>query len=257
MTKEDAASIVAAARSTQKITVSEITQHLFDHFIELHGDHDGSDDPAIVGGLAFFHGRPVTVVATNRGENVKDRMATHFGCPTPGGYRKALRLAKQAAKFGRPVIFFVDTPGAYPGQSAEENGQGAAIANNILQIMQLPTPIITVIYGEGGSGGALALACGDQVWMMEKSTYSILSPEGFASILWKDSSRADEAAALMQLTPQDLLKKQIIEGIIDEPDDHSAVLQNIDKTLVPQLKQLSSQTPDELLAARQQRFRKF
>lgn len=257
MTKEDAATIVAAARSTQKITVSEITQHLFDHFIELHGDHEGSDDPAIVGGLAFYHQQPVTVIATDRGENVKERMATHFGCPTPGGYRKALRLAKQAAKFNRPVFFFVDTPGAYPGQSAEENGQGAAIADNLLQISQLPIPIITVIYGEGGSGGALALACGDQVWMMEKSTYSILSPEGFASILWKDSSRADEAAGLMQLTPQELLKKQVIEGIIDEPDDHAAVLHNIDQTLAPQLKRLSSMTADELLAARQQRFRKF
>lgn len=257
MTKEDAGAIVAAARSTQKITMAEITQHLFDHFIELHGDHAGSDDPAIVGGLAFFHQRPVTVIGTDRGADVKDRLATHFGCPTPGGYRKALRLAKQAAKFQRPVIFFVDTPGAYPGQRAEENGQGAAIAANLLQIAQLPTPIITVIYGEGGSGGALALACGDQVWMMAKSTYSILSPEGFASILWKDSRRADEAAELMQLTPKQLLKQRVIEGIIDEPDDHRAVLAAIDAVLQPQLDKLCSQTPAELLAARRQRYRKF
>lgn len=254
---KDAAAIVAAARGDQKITTKELIQQLFPDFIELHGDRLGTDDPAIIGGLASFNAQPVTVIATDRGRTVEERMATHFGCPTPGGYRKALRLAKQAAKFRRPVLFFVNTPGAYPGKSAEENGQGAAIADNILQIGQLPTPIITVIFGEGGSGGALALACGDAVWMLENSTYSILSPEGFASILWKDSSRAAEAATIMQLTPTDLLKKQIIEGIIDEPSDHQQVINNIGAVLKSELLRLEKYSTQELLSKRHERYRKF
>lgn len=257
MANKNAAAIVAAARSDHKITTKELIQQLFPTFIELHGDHLGTDDPAIIGGLASFNGQPVTVIATDRGKTVEERMATHFGCPTPGGYRKALRLAKQAAKFHRPVLFFVNTPGAYPGKSAEEEGQGAAIADNLLQISQLPTPIITVIFGEGGSGGALALACGDAVWMLENSTYSILSPEGFASILWKDSSRAGEAAEIMQLTPENLLKKQVIEGVIAEPGDHQQVVNNISVVLKRELTRLSQYSPDELLAKRHQRYRKF
>lgn len=257
MENKNAAAVVAAARSDQKITTKELIQHLFPNFIELHGDRLGTDDPAIVGGLAQFNGQAVTVIATDRGKTVEERMATHFGCPTPGGYRKALRLAKQAAKFHRPVVFLVNTPGAYPGRSAEENGQGAAIASNLLQLGQLATPIITIIFGEGGSGGALALACGDSVWMLENSTYSILSPEGFASILWKDSSRAGEAAAMMQLTPADLLKKKVIEGIISEPDDHQRVIDNIASVLKREIVRLELFSPNELIIKRHERYRKF
>lgn len=257
MTAKKAAAIVSAARSDSKIITKELIQHLFPNFIQLHGDRLGTDDPAIIGGLATFNDEPVTVIATDRGRSIEERMATHFGCPTPGGYRKALRLAKQAAKFHRPVLFFVNTPGAYPGKSAEEEGQGAAIADNLLQISQLPIPIITVIFGEGGSGGALGLACGDSVWMLENSTYSILSPEGFASILWKDSSRADEAADLMQLTPESLLKKEIIEGIIAEPEDHQQVTANIAAVLKRELLRLEQFSPEELMENRHQRYRKF
>ena len=257
ITKNNAAAVVAAARSKQKITTKELITQLFPNFIQLHGDRCGGDDPAIIGGLATFAHQPVTVIATDRGTAIEERVATHFGCPTPSGYRKALRLAKQAAKFHRPVLFFVNTPGAYPGQSAEEDGQGAAIADNLLQISQLPTPIITVIFGEGGSGGALALACGDEVWMLENSTYSILSPEGFASILWKDSSRSDEAAEIMQLTPSDLLRKRVIEGIIPEPADHQQVTAEIRDVLSKRLKKLNEFSGAELLQRRQKRYRKF
>lgn len=257
MASRTAAEIVAAARSDQKITTDELIKQLFPNFIELHGDRSGSDDPAIIGGLATLNGLPITVIATDRGTTVDERVATHFGCPTPGGYQKALRLAKQAAKFQRPVLFFVNTPGAYPGQSAEENGQGFAIADNLLQISQLATPIITVIFGEGGSGGALALACGDEVWMLENSTYSILSPEGFASILWKDSGRASEAAEIMQLTPTDLMKKKVIDGVIPEPSDHKEVIDNIGTVLQRELAKLRKYSAEELVQERHKRYRKF
>ncbi|HJA72808.1 MAG TPA: acetyl-CoA carboxylase carboxyl transferase subunit alpha [Candidatus Limosilactobacillus faecipullorum] len=255
--KLTAAEIVAAARSDNKISGHELINGLITDFFEQHGDRLGGDDPAIIGGMGYFHSRPVTVIATHRGTTPEEKMATHFGCPSPSGYRKALRLMKQAAHFHRPIICFVNTPGAYPGQTAEENGQGAAIAQNLLTISQLPVPMITVILGEGGSGGALALSAGDEVWMLERSTYSILSPEGFASILWKDSRRADEAAELMQLTPQALLKQKIIEGIIEEPDDHQAVISKVDLILDKQLKQLETLTPAELIARRRERYRKF
>lgn len=253
----DAAQVVAAARDPHKVTGKEIIRSLVKDFIELHGDRLNSDDPAIIGGIGLFHDQPVTVITTDKGISMEERSAKHFGCPTPGGYRKALRLMKSAAKFHRPVITFVDTPGAYPGQSAEENGQGAAIAQNLLTISQLPTPVITVILGEGGSGGALALACGDQVWMLTNSTYSILSPEGFAAILWKNQQRVDEAAALMQLTPQDLYRKQVIEGIIDEPADHAQVIANIDRVLWPAVQQLQKMPTTTLLQRRHERYRKF
>lgn len=257
MTEQKAAAVVTRARSDQKITGAEILQQLFSHFFELHGDRLGTDDPAIIGGLALFHDRPVTAIAIDRGRTAQERLAKHFGCPMPGGYRKALRLARQAAKFHRPLLFFVNTAGAYPSQAAEEQGQGAAIARDLLTISQLPVPIITVIYGEGGSGGALALACGDQVWMLENSTYSILSPEGFASILWKDSSRAGEAAEIMRMTPQALLEQGAIEGIIPEPANHQAVCQQMDMVLERELTRLAKLSPAELLERRQKRYRKF
>lgn len=197
------------------------------------------------------------VITTSRGHSIDERMRKNFGQPEPSGYRKVLRLVKLAAKFKRPVFLFVDTAGTYPGKSAEENGQGQAIAQNLLQIGQAKTPIITVMYGEGGSGGALALACDDEVWMMENSIYSVLSPEGFASILWKDAAKKEEAAEVMQLTPEDLLERQVIEGIIDEPEDHHEVCCNIDQILQKELAKLEQLNADELLARRYERFRKF
>lgn len=249
--------IVKAARSENHITGHEIRQKLFSDFFELHGDGVSGDDPAIVGGIATFHGQPVTVITTSRGHSLDERLAKHFGQPTPAGYRKAIRLVEQAEKFRRPVLFFVDTAGAYPGKEAEKNGQGQMIAQNLLKIGQAKTPIITIMYGEGGSGGALALACGDQVWMMEHSIYSVLSPEGFASILFKDASKVDEAAEVMKLTPQDLLKMDVVEGIIDEPDDHEQVLANIDAVLTKEIKNLEQLDDAELLNKRYERFRKF
>lgn len=256
MTKT-AMEIVRAARDENHISGHEIRERLFPDFFELHGDRLSDDDPAIVGGLAIFHGQPVTVITTSRGHSLKERMAKHFGQPEPSGYRKACRLVENAAKFHRPVFLFVDTAGAYPGKSAEENGQGEAIAQNLLRIGQAKTPIITVMYGEGGSGGALALSCGDEVWMMEHSMYSVLSPEGFASILWKDVKKAPEAAEVMKLTPKDLLKFKVIEGIIAEPEDHQIVCQKIEQVLVSELKKLQRLSDDELLNRRYQRYRKF
>lgn len=252
------AQVVAAARSQAKITTPELIEHLFDDFFELHGDRQGSDDPAIVGGLARFCGRPVTVVATDKGKTPKQRVAKHFGSPEPAGYRKLLRLAKQAEKFGRPVVTFVNTAGAYPGRSAEEQGQGEALARCLLELGQLKVPLITFIFGEGGSGGALAMACGDRVYMLEDSMYSVLSPEGFASILWKDSQRADEAAEVMQLTPEALLEHGAIEGVIAEAEnDHLATVAAIKAVLKRDLELLVKKDPTELLAERYERFRKF
>lgn len=252
------AQIVAAARSQAKITTTELIKYLFDDFFELHGDRQGADDPAIVGGLARFCGRPITVVATDKGKTPKQRVAKHFGSPEPAGYRKLLRLAKQAQKFGRPLVTFVNTAGAYPGRSAEEQGQGEAIARCLLELGQLKVPMITFIFGEGGSGGALAMACGDRVYMLEDSMYSVLSPEGFASILWKDSQRADEAAKVMQLTPNALLEHGAIEGVIaEDAKDHLTTVEAIKTVLKRDLEILTQKAPTELLAERYERFRKF
>lgn len=257
MAKLSAMEIVQRARNDNKITGLEIIHQLMPDFMELHGDRMGSDDPAIVGGIATFNGQPVTVITTDRGQTTAEKVAKHFGSPMPGGYRKALRLIKQAGKFNRPVICLVNTAGAFPSQEAEEQGQGAAIAQNIYQISQIPVPIITIIYGEGGSGGALALACGDEVWMLEHSTYSVLSPEGFASILWKDSSKAAEAAEVMQMTPEALLKQDIIEGIISEDKDHQATCRQVEQVLTTELAKLQELSAAELLKKRQARYRKF
>ncbi len=243
-----ASEIVKRARSNNKITGMEIIQNVFPDFVELHGDRAGGDDPAIVGGIAAFHQQAVTVITTDRGKTTEEKIIKHFGSPMPSGYRKALRLIKQAAKFKRPVLCFVNTAGAFPSKEAEENGQG---------ISQLAIPIITIIYGEGGSGGALALACGDEVWMLENSTYSILSPEGFASIMWKDSSKADKAAELMQMVPQALLRQGIIEGIIPESEEHRKICKNIEQVLLKRLNKLQELSPNQLLANRKKRYRKF
>lgn len=252
-----AGEIVAAARDGQKVTGQELLAEIFPDFMEMHGDRLNDDDPSIVGGLAHFNGRAVTVLVIDKGTSAKDRIAKHFGSPAPAAYRKSLRLIKQAEKFGRPVLAFVNTAGAYPAASAEEQGQGEAIARNLLEITGVKVPLLTVIYGEGGSGGALALACGDEVWMSENSMYSVLSPEGFASILWKDASKSDEAAEVMQLTPEALLRANIIEGIIPEPNAHKRFCKNIIQILRPELEKLEKLSPDELVAQRKARFRKF
>ncbi|MCL1935303.1 MAG: acetyl-CoA carboxylase carboxyltransferase subunit alpha [Defluviitaleaceae bacterium] len=190
---------------------------LFNNFVEFCGDRYFADDKAITGGIANFKGIPVTILAQTKGKTLEDNLSRNFGMPNPEGYRKTLRLAKQAEKFGRPIITFIDTPGAYPGMGAEERGQAEAIARNLMEFMELEVPIIAIVIGEGGSGGALALTVSDHIIMLENSIYSILSPEGFASILWKDAAKASEAAALMKLTAQDLYNFKIIDTIIKEP----------------------------------------
>lgn len=252
-----AVEVVQAARHKDKITTDQLIYALFPDFFELHGDRRYADDLAIVGGVATFDGEPVTVIATDKGTTPKEKLARHFGCPTPAGYHKALRLMKQAEKFNRPIIIFVNTPGAYPGQEAEEKGQAAALATELLELSQLSVPIITFIYGEGGSGGALALACGDLVYMFEHSIYSILSPEGFATILWKDVKRVAEAAELMKLTPTDLKEQGVIDGIIAEPQDFSQVVNNVREVITRELPCLKQQSKSELLTERKNRFRKF
>ncbi|MFC6169052.1 carboxyltransferase subunit alpha [Loigolactobacillus jiayinensis] len=254
--KKSAEQVVLAARSVNKVTPFALAQLIFTDFIELHGDRALGDDPAICGGLAKLGEQPVTVITTVKGQQLDEKIATHFGSPEPAGYRKALRLMQQAAKFKRPIINLVDTPGAYPGKAAEEHGQGTAIATTIMTASQLPVPMITLITGEGGSGGALALASADQVWMLENSIYAILSPEGFATILWKDSARASEAAELMQLTPDKLLAQGIIEAIIPETAPQRLV-KTVRKKLQREISVLQQLTPDALLQQRQQRFRHF
>lgn len=252
-----AAAVVKAARAEQKVTAPELIKGLFKEFHELHGDRSGADDPAIIGGIGFLNDVAVTVIAIDKGKTPAERIAKHFGGPTPNGYRKALRLMKQAEKFGRPVITLINTAGAYPGPTAEEGGQGQAIAQNLLAMSDLKVPVIALIFGEGGSGGALALAVANKVYMLENSMYTVLSPEGFATILWKDSSRAAEAAEVMQVTPQALLQQGVIEGIVAEPNSHRKVIKNIKRVLVEELASLQRLTPHELVARRHARFRKF
>ncbi|MBR2763324.1 MAG: acetyl-CoA carboxylase carboxyl transferase subunit alpha, partial [Lactococcus sp.] len=196
---DSANKIVQLARSQDRLTTLDYATQIFDDFIEFHGDRNFRDDGAILGGIASLAGRPVTIVGIQKGKGLQDNLDRNFGQPHPEGYRKALRLMKQAEKFGRPIITFINTAGAFPGSGAEERGQGEAIARNLLEMSDLRVPIIAIINGEGGSGGALALAVADRVWMLENAMYSILSPEGFATILWKDSSRAPEAAELLKI----------------------------------------------------------
>lgn len=207
---------VKIARGNERPTSIDFIAHIFDRFLELHGDRLCRDDGAIVGGIATIHGIPVTVIGQQKGRNIKQNMKRNFGMPYPEGYRKALRLMKQAEKFNRPIICFVDTPGAFCGIEAEMRGQGEAIAKNLFEMSALKVPILSIVIGEGGSGGALALAVANEVWMLENSTYSILSPEGFATILWKDSKRADEAAGIMKITATDLYHMKIVDQVIME-----------------------------------------
>ena len=225
---------VQLARLAERSTSLDFIYGIFDKFIEFHGDRSYRDDPSIVGGIALFNGLPVTVIGQQKGLNTKENIQRNFGMPHPEGYRKALRLMKQAEKFNRPIISFIDTPGAYCGIEAEERGQGEAIARNLMEMANISVPILTIIIGEGGSGGALGMAVSDEVWMLENAIYSILSPEGFASILWKDSSRAKEAADVMKITSDDLKKLQVVEKIISEP---SGGIQNDIDSVIPVIKE--------------------
>lgn len=250
------------ARMLERPTALAYISRIFDDFMEFHGDRCFGDDPSVVGGIARLNGRPVTIIAQQKGENTKDNLKRNFGMTHPEGYRKALRLMKQAEKFRRPIICFVDTPGAYPGMGAEERGQGEAIARNLMEMMSIKVPIISIVIGEGGSGGALALAIANEVWMLEHSIYSILSPEGFASILWKDGSRAKEAAEIMKITSKDLLELRIIERILEEPKggahtDVDKMSDTIKKTLVAALHDLCLKDNEELCRLRYERFRRI
>ena len=217
MAEKTAAERVALARHPQRPNITDYIDGLFTDFFEQRGDRACREDPAILGGIALFHGRPVTVIGTRKGKTLEENLRCNFGMPGPEGYRKALRLMKQAEKFRRPIFTFIDTAGAYPGLEAEEHGQGEAIARNLFEMSRLTVPVIAVVTGEGNSGGALALAVADRVLMLENAVYSVLSPEGFASILWKDASRSGEACTMMKLTAQDLYADGIVEEIIPEP----------------------------------------
>ena len=254
----DVARILKEARDQGRLTALDFAQGIFDDFIELHGDRNFRDDGAIIGGIGRLNGQAVTVVGIQKGRNLQDNLNRNFGQPHPEGYRKALRLMKQAEKFGRPVVTFVNTAGAYPGVGAEERGQGEAIARNLMEMSDLKVPIIAIIIGEGGSGGALALAVADKVWMLENTIYSILSPEGFATILWKDGSRSEEAAELMKITSGELLNMGIVDKVIPERGYFtSEIIEAIKTAIVDELAELSQLSTEDLLEARYQRFRRY
>ena len=248
--------IVKLARDSMRPTGLDYIRNIFENFIELHGDRRFADDPAIVGGIATLQGAPVTVIAIEKGHTAKERSQRNFGAPNPEGYRKALRLMKQAEKFGRPVVCFIDTSGAYCGIGAEERGQGQAIAENLMEMTTLCVPVISVLIGEGGSGGALALAVADRVWMLDNAVYSVISPEGCASILWKDAKKAEEAAASLKLTAADAKALGVIERILSEKDmGEKPFYDRIRQDLVQELQELSKD-PD-LITKRYDRFRRM
>lgn len=260
--EKDAWERVTISRKNDRPVGQDYIRTLFSDFLEFHGDRCYGDDPAIIGGIARFAGIPVTVIAQVKGKSTKENVAHHFGMPSPEGYRKALRLMKQAEKFKRPILLFVDTPGAFCGIEAEERGQGEAIARNLFAMSSMKVPILSVVIGEGGSGGALALAVADEVWMLENAIYSVLSPEGFASILWKDSKRASEAAAVMKLTAADLKKLGVIEAVIAEPEVYTeetmqSVVFVLQKKITEFLDTHCNFSPEELAAQRYERFRKM
>lgn len=258
----NATEIVAQARKIDRLNMTDITTLLVDDFIELHGDRLYKDDEAIIGGIGRLDGRPVTVIGNQKGSSIEESMRRNFGSPHPEGYRKTLRLMKQAEKFNRPVINFINTSGAYCGVEAEERGQGEAIAKNLYEMSSLNVPVLSIILGEGGSGGALALALADEVWMMEYSIYSILSPEGFASILWKDSKRAAEAADLMKLTSFDLNQLGIVEKVISEKTgdqwiEKEDLIKELKSNILTKLNSLDALPKETLLDNRYKRFRIF
>ncbi|MCB4985691.1 acetyl-CoA carboxylase carboxyl transferase subunit alpha [Streptococcus mutans] len=254
----DVSRILKEARSQSRLTTLDYAEQIFDDFMELHGDRHFADDGAIVGGIGLLDGQAVTVIGVQKGKNLQDNLNRNFGQPNPEGYRKALRLMKQAEKFKRPVVTFINTAGAYPGIGAEERGQGEAIARNLLEMSDLKVPIIAIIIGEGGSGGALALAVADKVWMLEHTMYAVLSPEGFASILWKDGSRSIEAAELMKITAGELLKMEVVDKVIPEHGYFSSeIIQMLKTNLIEELKNLDQYPLSDLLEKRYQRFRKY
>jgi acetyl-CoA carboxylase carboxyl transferase subunit alpha len=254
---------VQIARDSERPKALDYIQSIFSDFIELHGDRNFGDDKAIIGGIASLGGISFTVIGEQKGKNVKENMERNFGMPNPEGYRKALRLMKQAEKFKRPIITFIDTPGAYPGMGAEERGQGEAIARNIMEMSALRVPVICVIIGEGSSGGALAIGVGDRVVMLENSVYSILSPEGFASILYKDSSKAKEAAENMKITAKELKKLGIVDEIIKEPktgihaegEEWEILVKTLQDYFLKTVKELIHFDSEELVEKRYQKFR--
>ena len=253
---------VKAVRQVERPSASDYISHIFDFFVESHGDRAFRDDKAMIGGLAFLDGQPVTIIADEKGKDFKECQERNFGMPMPEGYRKALRLMKQAEKFNRPVISFVNTSGAFCGIEAEERGQGEAIARNLMEMSSLKVPVLCLMIGEGGSGGALATAVGNEVWMMENATYSILSPEGFASILWKDANRAKEASEVMNITAQDLKRLGVIEEIIPEfgGADHKtteAIAGYMKEHIKDFLRKYDGMSGEQIAEERYQRFRKF
>ncbi len=254
--------IVQLARHPQRPYTLDYIQALVEDFIELHGDRRFADDPAIVAGLGFYKGRTVAFIGHQKGRTTRERIARNFGQPNPEGYRKALRIMKLAEKFHFPVVTFIDTPGAYPGIGAEERGQAEAIATNLREIAKLKVPIVNIVIGEGGSGGALAIGVGDIMFMLEYSFYSVISPEGCAAILWKDQSAVDKAAENLKLTARDLLALGIIDKIIPEPPggahiDPEQTFRQVDRHLAPALKKLEEMPIEELLLARHRKFRKM
>ncbi|HXV62329.1 MAG TPA: acetyl-CoA carboxylase carboxyltransferase subunit alpha [Vicinamibacteria bacterium] len=253
---------VQVARHPQRPYTLDFIAQLFTDFVELHGDRRFADDPAIVAGMAWFHGRPVVVVGHQKGRDTKQKIYRNFGMPRPEGYRKALRAMKLAEKFARPIFCFVDTPGAYPGIDAEERGQAEAIAYNIREMARLAVPVIVTVAGEGGSGGALAIAIGDEILMLQHAIYSVISPEGCAAILWKDATRAEEAAEGLKLTSQDLLALGLVDRIVPEPigGAHTAHLQTaqiLNKHLVEALEKIERIDSEDMLEARYQKFRRM
>ena len=254
---------LCAARDQNRPTAIEYIRRMFgESFLELHGDRRYGDDKAVLAGIASLNGMPLTVIALEKGRNVKERVARNFGSAHPEGYRKALRLMKQAEKFGRPIITFIDTPGAYPGKDAEERGQGEAIARNLMEMSGLTVPVIAVVTGEGSSGGALALGVANHILMLENAVYSVLSPEGFASILWKDSSRSGEACEMMKLTAQDLYRGGIVEEVIPEPVGgaqrcHAALFERMDAALRAHLKELCRMSDRQLADQRYKKYRQI
>lgn len=250
------------ARHAQRPYVLDFVPRMFDGFSEIHGDRAFADDPALVCGMAKFHGHPVMVIGHQKGHDTKQRVARNFGQAKPEGYRKALRAMELAAKFDRPILVFIDTPGAYPGMDAEERGQAEAIARNLREMVRLPVPILVTITGEGGSGGALAVAVGDRILMLEHSVYSVISPEGCASITWRDASKAEIAAEALKITPTDLLEFELIDEIVPEPEggahnDHDAAAKLLDVALSRALADVSKLSPKELLEQRYQKFRRM
>lgn len=253
---------VMIARHSGRPTAADYIKLIMNSFIELHGDRTSGDDPAIMGGIGKLAGRPVTVIGQVKGHDTKENLARNFGMSHPEGYRKALRLMRQAEKFRRPVICFIDTPGAYCGITAEERGVGEAIARNLVEMMVLKVPVIAVVIGEGGSGGALALGIGDRVLMLENAVYSVISPESFGAIIWKDSSRASEAAELLKLTARDLKELEVIDEVIEEPlggahKDHNQAAQKLKEALLRNLAELEGLPAERLTGERYNKFRRI